>query len=127
MWIIDTKPTQEQLAELNCDSYEEYVEPAETQEKKKSRIQQSLITSSNLEDVDIEGIEFSSTEIGDIIQARVFWGNPHAESALQAKISSYIISVISGEPNTELLTEIEDKQKGVNEVRNKFWLLSLVA
>lgn len=53
-YILDYEPTQEQLSDLNCDSYEEYVEPAETQEKKKSRIQQSLITSSNIEDVDLE-------------------------------------------------------------------------
>ena len=127
MWIIDTKPTQEQLAELNCDSYEEYVEPEETIEAKKVRIFSSLVASPNIESVALEWVQFTNQEIGDIILERVFWGNPHAESALQAKISSYIISVISGEPNTELLTEIEDKQKGVNEVRNKFWLLSLVA
>jgi len=127
MWIIDTIPTKEQLAELNCDSYEEYVEPEETIEAKKARIFASLVASSDIESIDLEWVQFTNQEIGDIIQARVFWGNPHAESALQAKISSYIISVISGEPNIELLNEIEDKQKGVNEVRNKFWLLSLVA
>lgn len=122
MGLIDIEPTQEQLSDLNCDSYEEYVEPAETQEKKKSRIQQSLITSSNLEDVDLEGIEFSSTEIGDIIQARVFWGNPHAESALQAKTSAYLLSVMSGEPNDGLLISIKDKQERINDIRLKFGL-----
>lgn len=90
-------------------------------------IMKKLICSSDISSVDIEWVQFTNQEIGDIILERVFGGNPHAESALQAKISSYIISVISGEPNTELLAEIEDKQKGVNEVRNKFWLLSLVA
>lgn len=127
MGLVDTKPTQEQLAELNCDSYEEYVEPEETIEAKKVRIFSSLVASPDIESIDLEWVQFTNQEIGDIILERVFWGNPHAESALQAKISSYIISVISGEPNTELLAEIEDKQKGVNEVRNKFWLLSLVA
>ena len=127
MWIVDTLPTQEQLSELNCDSYEEYVEPEETIEAKKVRIFSSLVASPDIESIDLEWVQFTNQEIGDIIQARVFGGNPHAESALQAKISSYIISVISGEPNTELLAEIEDKQKGVNEVRNKFWLSSLVA
>jgi len=125
-YILDYEPTQEQLSDLNCDSYEEYVEPAETQEKKKSRIQQSIVTSSNLEDVDLEGIEFSSTEIGDIIQARVFWGNPHAESALQAKTSAFLLSIISGEPNEKLLAEIQDKQMQVNEVRVKFGLSSII-
>lgn len=128
-YLLDYNPTQEQLTDLNCDSYEIYVAPEaiETEEKKKSRIYQSLITSSTLEDVDLEWIVFSNKEIGDIILDRVFEGNPHAESALQAKISSYIISVITGQPNTEILTEIEEKQERVNEVRNKFWLVSLVA
>ena len=121
-YILDYEPTQEQLSDLNCDSYEEYVEPAETQEKKKSRIQQSLITSSNIEDVDLEWIQFTNKEIGDIILDRVFGGNPHAESALQAKISSYIISVMSGKPNDEILISIKDKQKGINDIRLKFGL-----
>lgn len=122
MWIIDTKPTQEQLSELNCDSYEEYVEPEETIEAKKVRIFSSLISSPHLETVDLEWVTFSNIEIGDIIQARVFWGNPHAESALQAKISSYIISVMSGKPNDEILISIKDKQEKINEIRLKFGL-----
>jgi len=95
--------------------------------KTKEEIQSFLISSNDLSTVDLEGVTFTDKEIGDIILERVFDGNPHAESALQAKISSYIISVISGQPNTELLTEIEEKQVRVNEVRNKFWLVSLVA
>jgi len=127
MWLVDTLPTQEQLTDLNCDSYDEYVEPEESSDAKKIRILATLIASPDIQDVDLEWIVFSNKEIGDIILDRVFGGNPHAESALQAKISSYIISVISGQPNTELLTEIEEKQVRVNEVRNKFWLASLVA
>ena len=127
MWIIDTIPTKEQLAELNCDSYEEYVEPEETIEAKKIRVFAALVSSPDLSSLDLEWITFTNQEIGDIILERVFGGNPHAESALQAKISSYIISVISGEPNTELLAEIEAKQIMVNEVRNKFWLVSLIS
>ena len=126
MWIIDTIPTKEQLAELNCDSYEEYVEPEETIEAKKIRVFAALVSSPDLSSLDLEWITFTNQEIGDIILERVFGGNPHAESALQAKVSSYIISVISGEPNTELLAEIEAKQIMVNEVRNKFWLVSLI-
>ena len=122
MWIIDTEPTQEQLAELNCDSYEEYVEPEETIEAKKVRIFSSLVASSDIESVDLEWVTFSNQEIGDIIQARVFGGNPHAESALQAKISSYIISVMSGKPNDEILISIKDKQEKINEIRLKFGL-----
>ena len=126
-YILDYEPTPEQLAELNCDSYEEYVEPEETIEAKKIRVFAALVSSPDLSSLDLEWITFTNQEIGDIILERVFGGNPHAESALQAKISSYIISVISGEPNTELLAEIEAKQIMVNEVRNKFWLVSLIS
>ena len=126
MWIIDTKPTQEQLSELNCDSYEEYVEPEETIEAKKVRVFSSLVASPNIGDVDIEWVQFTNQEIGDIIQARVFGGNPHSESALQAKVSAYIFSVMSWEPNEELRAEIEDKQNKVNEVRLKLWLSSVL-
>ncbi len=127
MGLVDTIPTQSELEQLNGDSYDEYVEPEESSDAKKIRILATLIASPDIQDVDLEWIVFSNKEIGDIILDRVFGGNPHAESALQAKISSYIISVISGQPNTELLTEIEEKQVRVNEVRNKFWLASLVA
>lgn len=123
-YILDYEPTHTQLADLNCDSYEVYVAPEtiETEEEKKSRIYQSLITSSNIEDVDLEWIQFTNKEIGDIILDRVFGGNPHAESALQAKISSYIISVMSGKPNDEILISIKDKQEKINEIRLKFGL-----
>ena len=94
--------------------------------EKKERIQASLISSPHLETVDLEWIQFSNIEIGDIIQARVFGGNPHSESALQAKVSAYIFSVMNGEPNETLRSEIEDKQNKVNEVRLKLWLSSIL-
>lgn len=122
MGLVDTKPTQEQLAELNCDSYEEYIEPEETSDAKKIRIFSSLVASSDIESVDLEWVTFSNIEIGEIIQARVFGGNPHSESAFQAKVSAYIFSVMSGEPNDGLLISIKDKQKGINDIRLKFGL-----
>lgn len=121
-YILDYEPTDEQLTELGCDSYEEYREPEETLEQKKGRITELLISSQDLSTVDLEWVIFSDIEIGDIIQARVFGGNPHAESALQAKISAYIISVMSGKPNDELLASIQDKQEKINEIRLKFGL-----
>lgn len=126
MGLVDTKPTQEQLSELNCDSYEEYVEPEETIEAKKVRIFSSLVASPDIESIDLEWVQFTNQEIGDIIQARVFGGNPHAESALQAKVSAYIFSVMNGEPNETLRSEIEEKQNKVNEVRIKLWLSSIL-
>lgn len=123
-YILDYEPTQEQLDGLNCDSYEIYVEveAIETEEKKKSRIYQALITSPDIQSVKLEWIIFNDKEIGDIILERVFGGNPHAESALQAKISAYIISVMSGKTNDEILVSIQDKQEKINEIRLKFGL-----
>ena len=122
MGLVETEPTQEQLAELNCDSYEAYVEPEETIEAKKIRIFASLISTPDLSSVDLEWITFTNQEIGEIIQARVFGGNPHSESAFQAKVSAYIFSVMSGEPNDGLLISIKDKQERINDIRLKFGL-----
>jgi len=122
MGLIDVEPTQEQLAELGCDSYELYEEPAETPEQQKARIKLALISTSNLSSVDLEGVTFSDIEIGEIIQARVFGGNPHAQSALQAKTSAYLLSALAGNPNDELLASIQDKQEKINEIRLKFGL-----
>ena len=120
MWIIDIEPTDEQLEELGCDSYEVYEEPTETPEQQKFRIKQSLISTPDLSSLDLEWVTFSDTEIGDIIQERVFGGNPHAESALQAKTSAYLLSALSWDPNTQLLEEITVKRSQINEIRNKF-------
>lgn len=53
-YILDYEPTQEQLSDLNCDSYEEYIEPEETIEAKKVRIFSSLVASPNIESVALE-------------------------------------------------------------------------
>lgn len=98
-----------------------YIDQIES-EQQKARIKLALISTPDLSSVDLKWVIFSDTEIGDIIQARVFGGNPHAESALQAKISAYLLSVISGEPNEDLLVSIQEKQSQVNEIRSKFWL-----
>ena len=125
MGLVETEPTQEQLTDLNCDSYELYEEPEETIEAKKVRIFSSLVASSDIESIDLEWVTFSNIEIGEIIQARVFGGNPHAESALQAKTSAYLLSALSGEPNTQLLADITAKREQINEIRNKFNLNQL--
>lgn len=53
-YILDYEPTQEQLQELNCDSYEEYVEPMETYDAKKIRVIASLISTPDISTVDFE-------------------------------------------------------------------------
>jgi len=122
MGLVDTKPTQEQLTELGCDSYDEYTEPEETYDAKKIRILASLISSPDIQSVDLEWIVFSNKEIGDIILDRVFGWNPYAEAALQAKTSAYLLSALAGNPNDELLASIQDKQEKINEIRLKFGL-----
>lgn len=122
MGLVSTKPTQDDLEQLNCDSYDEYVEPEESSDAKKIRILASLISSPDIQDVDLEWIVFSNKEIGDIILDRVFGWNPHAESALQAKTSAYLLSALAGNPHAELLASIQDKQEKINEIRLKFGL-----
>lgn len=122
MGLVDTIPTQDGLEQLNCDSYDEYVEPEESSDAKKIRILASLISSPDIQSVDLEWIVFNDKEIGDIILDRVFGWNPHAESALQAKTSAYLLSALAGNPNDELLASIQDKQEKINEIRLKFGL-----
>lgn len=119
-YILDYEPTDEQLTELGCDSYELYEEPAETPEQQKARVKLAIISTPDLSSVDLEWVIFSDTEIGDIIQARVFGGNPHAESALQAKTSAYLLSVMEWNPNAQIFEEIQAKKARINEVRTKF-------
>ena len=121
-YILDYEPTQEQLNELGCDSYEEYRESEETLEQKKGRITELLISSPDLSTIDFDWVSFSDIEIGEIIRSRVFDGNPYAEAALQAKTSAYLLSALAGNPNDELLASIQDKQEKINEIRLKFGL-----
>lgn len=53
-YILDYEPTQEQLEEMNCDSYEEYIEPEETSDAKKIRVFATLVASPQIDDVDLE-------------------------------------------------------------------------
>ncbi len=120
--ITENEPTQEYLDEILCDSYREY---SENPESKRNQIKQSLISSSDLSIVDLEWISFSDKEIGDIILERVFEGNPHGQSAMLAKTSAYLLSVISWNANEDILANILAKQSEINEVRAKFNLQSL--
>ena len=123
-YILDYEPTQEQLTELGCDSYDEYTEPEETYDAKKIRIVSYLISTPDISSIDLEWIVFNDKEIWDIILDRVFGWNPHAQSALLAKTNAYILSAISWDENIELLEEIKIKQAQINDVRAKFNLKS---
>lgn len=121
-YILDYEPTLQELKALGCDSYEPYETPEPTLQELKAKLTQALISTHDLSSVDLEWVTFSDTEIGDIIQARVFGGNPHAESALQAKTSAYLLSVMEWNPNAQIFEEITAKRSQINEVRKKFWL-----
>lgn len=101
------------------------IEYIDEEVERKARVKLALISTSDLSSVDLEWVIFSDIEIGDIIQERVFGGNPHAESALQAKTSAYLLSVVSGEPNAQLLDEITAKRSQINAIRNKLSLDSI--
>lgn len=103
----------------------EIIEYIDEETEKKSRVRTALISAQNLSAVDLEWVIFSDIEIGEIIRERVFVGNPYAEAALQAKTSAYILSVILGNPNEELLISIQEKQRAINEVRVAFGLSSI--
>jgi hypothetical protein len=83
---------------------------------------QALISTPDLGEIEINPEDFTDQEIGDIIVARCFGGNPHGQTALLAKTSAYLLSIASGKPNEELLAEIQAKQSKINEVRKKFGL-----
>lgn len=55
-YLLDYEPTREQLAELGCDSYEEYHEPikVETEQEKKSRIRELLVSQTLLSEISLE-------------------------------------------------------------------------
>lgn len=97
----------------------EILEYVDEENVKKYRIFSSLISANDLALVDLEWLTFTDIEIGEIIRSRVFAGNPYAEAALQAKTSAYLLSVIQGNPNEELLASIQEKQRAINEVRAK--------
>lgn len=54
MGLVDTMPTQSELEQLNGDSYDEYVEPEESSDAKKIRILAALISSPDIQDVNLE-------------------------------------------------------------------------
>lgn len=103
----------------------EIIEYIDEEVERKARVKQALISTSDLSSVDLEWVIFSDIEIGDIIQERVFGGNPHAESALQAKTSAYLLSVMQWNPNAQIFEEIQAKKSRINELRTKFNLNTL--
>ena len=133
-YILDYEPTQEQLADLNCDSYEIYVEveDIEADEKKsevettlrKSMVQHQIMESDDISSIDLEWVSFSDQEIGDIIVYRVFGGNPHAQMAMMAKIMSIMMKQMMWETlssqEMEILAKSEESKTQINEIRAKF-------
>lgn len=90
--------------------------------QKKNAKKQEIITSVDLSEVDIESFDFSDIEIGEIITARVFGGNPYAQQALQAKL---IAMLTSGTNDEELIAKSEYVKEEINKVRSLFNLTSI--
>lgn len=92
----------------------------ESESEKFTRIFTYFANSENpLETEKLEGIEFNDKQIGDLILARVFGGNPHGQTALQTKV---IAMLMAKKENPELLVEILQKMEKINEVRVFFEL-----
>lgn len=104
-----------------------YTEPAqlpETAEQKHARIRTLIISSTDLDTIDLEGETFSDLEIGDIITERCFGGNPHAEKALTNKVLGVTVALLQGEPMDQAMGEkiasAMAKKAEVDAVRNLF-------
>lgn len=130
-YILDYEPNQEQLEWLGCDSYSEYeeTEKQETEQEKKSRIRELVLYQTNLSSVDLEWVEFSDREIGDIIVDRVFGGNPHAQTALQTKylasLTNKVFWVELTEEDDAIFTRADEVRIQINAIRNKLSLDSI--
>lgn len=98
-------------------------EKTESEQEKFTRIFTYLANPENpLEVEKLEGVEFNDEQIGDLILHRVFGGNPHGESAMQAKILGMILE---GKRNEKILAEAMEKKAKINEVRVFFGLSEL--
>lgn len=84
----------------------------ETPEEKKSRIL-SCLTLENIKKYNIEWVEFSDEEIGNIIEKLVFWGNRHAQIALNSKL---MMMVLSEQKDVDLIKEAIDTQNKINKL-----------
>lgn len=120
MWFIDHIPTDSELSELNADAYIEYIEDILIT---KERIRAQLISLSDIESIDLQWVSFSDKEIWDIIIDRVFWGNPHAQTALIAKVINIITKQIQSKPlsyeDALLLEKSSSILWDINSVREK--------
>lgn len=80
---------------------------------------------STVEYTDLEGEVFTDEEIGDVITAKVFWGNPYAQVVLQAKFMKAMMKQLTGtadENDLAVITKAEYVNEKVNEIRRVFEL-----
>lgn len=116
LYILDEKPTQEKIKEMGGDECVDY-----NQKTPRPVVLENLKTGSN----DLEWYEFSDIEIGDIITARVFGGNPYAQMVLQAKATEAMFRKMVGQSTPEDDAIIEKKSQvmtAVNQIRALFSL-----
>lgn len=125
MWIVSNEPTQEQLEDLGCDSYAQY-EQIETEQEKKNRVRNNIVTTQDISSIDLDWTVFSDIEIGDIIVEKVFGWNHHAQTALQAKyiiaLTNKVMWIPLSDDDIRIFEKTEAARTQVNEIRLKLSL-----
>lgn len=102
--------------------------PAETAMQKHARIKQALLSTEDISDFDLEWEQFSDIEIGDIITARIFQGNPYAQLVLQAKVTKALLRALAGNPSEGddvIIATGDTVTAQINEIRNVFGLWNM--
>lgn len=97
----------------------------ETTIEKHSRIKQALLSTEDISEFDLEWEQFSDIEIGDIITARIFQGNPYAQLVLQAKVTKALLRALSGTPaegDDAIIATGDAVTAQINKIRNVFGL-----
>ena len=103
--------------------------PPETAEAKHNRIYNNVVTSTNLDTIDLEWEVFTDFEVGELITKRCFNSNPHAEKAITNKILAITLALLQWVEMTEgmasKIAEATAKKEEVDAVRNLFNLGNL--
>ena len=120
---------EKQSAYLDDDDIIQIVDKVITHEESKlqkhERVKWVLFNAPDLSEIDMEWEQFSDIEIGDIITARVFGGNPYAQMVLQAKVTKALLKQIAGqatEADTQIIQYGDIVTEQVNVVRRVFGL-----
>jgi len=83
------------------------------------------MSSEILDEVDIEGENFSDFEIGEIITSRIFGGNPYAQTSLLRKVAKVqSVQIAWGKVTKDMQAVIDyanEKDREIEEILNLFY------